>query len=115
MSHLLGLVRHLPSEEIGNSCHWCYPWCMTATMNISLPDSMKAFVDQRVKTRGYGSHSEYLRDLVRRDELEAAKDKLRALVAEGLVSPPGGAWGDFKSSLVNRAEEHRAAQRQRQK
>lgn len=42
---------------------------MTTTINISLPDSMKAFVDQRVKARGYGSHSEYLRDLVRKDEI----------------------------------------------
>ena len=76
-------------------------------MNISLPDSMKAFVDERVKSRGYGSHSEYLRDLVRKDELDAAKDKLRALVAEGLASPPGQAWGDFKATLIARADEHR--------
>ena len=100
---------------LGNSCHCRYSRYMTATMNISLPDSMKAFVDQRVKARGYGSHSEYLRDLVRRDELDAAKDKLRALVAEGLASPPGRAWGDLKVSLVSRAEEHRVAHRQREK
>jgi len=42
---------------------------MTTTMNISLPESLKAFVDERVKGRGYGSHSEYLRDLVRKDEV----------------------------------------------
>lgn len=54
---------------------------MTTTINISLPDSMKAFVDQRVKARGYASHSEYLRDLVCKDEIAAAKDTLRALVA----------------------------------
>lgn len=84
-------------------------------MNISLPESMKAFVDQRVKARGYGSHSEYLRDLVRRDELEAAKDQLRSLVAEGLASPPGRAWGDLKTILVTRAQEYRAAHGQQQK
>ncbi len=77
---------------------------MTTTMNISLPDSMKAFVDERVKARGYGSHSEYLRDLVRKDELEAAKDKLRAMVAEGLGSPPGQPWGELKASLLARAQ-----------
>lgn len=80
---------------------------MTATMNISLPDSMKAFVDERVKARGYGSHSEYLRDLVRKDELEAAKDKLRAMVAEGLASPPGRPWDEFKADLIGRAQTHR--------
>ena len=82
---------------------------MTTTINISLPDSMKVFVDQRVKARGYGSHSEYLRDLVCKDEIAAAKDTLRALVAEGLASPPGREWGEFKAELVARAEQHRAA------
>jgi antitoxin ParD1/3/4 len=77
---------------------------MTTTMNISLPDSMKAFVDERVKARGYGSHSEYLRDLVRKDELEAAKDRLRALVAEGLDSAPGRPWDEFKAELQARAQ-----------
>lgn len=58
-----------------------------ANGNISLPESLKSFVDARVKARGYGSHSEYLRDLVRKDELEAAKDKMRALLMTGLSSP----------------------------
>jgi antitoxin ParD1/3/4 len=53
------------------------------TMNISLPDDMKAFVDQQVQTRGYMSSSEYIRDLLRR-----AKDidDFRALIQEGLDS-----------------------------
>lgn len=77
---------------------------MTATMNISMPESLKAFVDERVKARGYGSHSEYLRDLVRKDELEAAKDKMRDLLLEGLNSPRGRAWGELKADLLNRAK-----------
>jgi antitoxin ParD1/3/4 len=81
---------------------------MTTTMNISLPESLKAFVDERVKSRGYGSHSEYLRDLVRRDELEAAKDKLRAMLQEGLVSPIAGTWDDLKSDLMDRAAAHKS-------
>ncbi len=39
-----------------------------ATMNISLPDSMKAFVDSHVTESGYGTSSEYVRDLIRRDQ-----------------------------------------------
>ncbi len=39
-----------------------------ATMNISLPDSMKAFVDSHVAEAGYGTSSEYVRDLIRRDQ-----------------------------------------------
>lgn len=72
-------------------------------MNISLPDTLKAFIDARVKARGYGSHSEYLRDLVRKDELEAAKDQMRALVMEGLTSPPGRPWAEIKADLLARA------------
>ena len=43
----------------------------TVTMNISLTDDLKVFVDTRVKTRGYSSTSEYMSDLVRRDEERA--------------------------------------------
>jgi antitoxin ParD1/3/4 len=77
---------------------------MTASMNISLPESLKAFVDERVKSRGYGSHSEYLRDLVRKDELEAAKEKMRALIADGLNSPPGRSWDALQSDLTQRLQ-----------
>jgi antitoxin ParD1/3/4 len=79
---------------------------MTTTMNISLPESLKSFVDARVKARGYGSHSEYLRDLVRKDELEAAKDKLRSLLMAGLSSPPGSPWEKVKAGLLARAQQH---------
>lgn len=37
-------------------------------MNISLTEDLKSFVDARVKARSYSSYSEYVRDLVRRDE-----------------------------------------------
>jgi len=76
----------------------------TITMNISLPDTLKAFVDQRVADRGYGSHSEYVRDLVRRDELEAAKDQMRSLMAAGLNSPTGKPWAELGDELLQRAK-----------
>lgn len=57
-----------------------------STMNISLPDELKAFVDEQVATRAYGSASEYVRELLRR-ERDAAQ--LRALLLEGLASGPG--------------------------
>ena len=40
---------------------------MPTTMNISLPDAMKAFVEEQVQSGGFGTVSEYVRDLVRRD------------------------------------------------
>ncbi|WP_207062868.1 type II toxin-antitoxin system ParD family antitoxin [Motiliproteus sp. SC1-56] len=55
-----------------------------STMNISLPDSLKGFVDDQVSQRGFGSSSEYVRELIRRDQDRA---KLRSLLREGIESP----------------------------
>jgi antitoxin ParD1/3/4 len=57
------------------------------TMNISLPDELRSFVDEQVATRGYGSTSEYLRDLIRR---ERDREHLRTLLLEGANSPQTG-------------------------
>jgi putative addiction module CopG family antidote len=38
------------------------------TMNISLPDALKSFVDEQVTGRGYGTSSEYVRELIRKDQ-----------------------------------------------
>ena len=38
-----------------------------STMNISLPEELKDFVDSQVK-RGYGTSSEYVRELIRKDQ-----------------------------------------------
>lgn len=51
-----------------------------ATMNISLPDQMKDWVEQQVATGRYANSSDYVRDLVRRDEERA--DKLKAFQRE---------------------------------
>jgi antitoxin ParD1/3/4 len=56
------------------------------TMNVSLPDELKVFVDERVIHDGYGSTSEYVRDLIRRDR---ERGHLRDLVLEGANSGPG--------------------------
>lgn len=62
-----------------------------STMNISLPDDLKSFVDEQVAGRGYTSTSEYLRALIRLDQ---DKEKLRALLLEGLQSPLSGVVAD---------------------
>ena len=59
---------------------------MPTTMNISLPEAMKAFVDEQVNSGGYGSASEYVRELVRRDQKARAQARLEALLLEGLES-----------------------------
>ena len=51
-----------------------------STMNISLPEPLKNFVDERVANAGYGTSSEYLRELIRRDQ---DRLHLRSLIIEG--------------------------------
>ena len=58
-----------------------------ATMNVSLPDQMKEWVEEQVKTGRYGNSSDYVRDLVRRDqERTEAREKLQQLVDEARAS-----------------------------
>jgi antitoxin ParD1/3/4 len=56
------------------------------TMNISLPDALKSFVDEQVAGRGYGTSSEYVRELIRRDQ---DRQHLRMLLLAGASSPKG--------------------------
>ena len=56
------------------------------TMNISLPDQMKNFVDEQVRSGHYSSVSEYVRDLIRDDEKRKAQEKLEAMLVEGIQS-----------------------------
>ena len=58
-----------------------------ATMNVSLPDKMKQWVEDQVQTGRYGNASDYVRDLVRRDQERAAKKaEFERLVQEGIDS-----------------------------
>ena len=76
-----------------------------STMNISLPESMKSFVDQQVDARGYGTSSEYVRELIRKDQ---DIQQLRALLLEGASSPAGlpvdaGYFDDLRKRVRSRA------------
>jgi antitoxin ParD1/3/4 len=57
-----------------------------ATMNISLPDDLKSFVDEQVAGR-YSTSSEYIRELIRREQ---GLQRLRDLLLEGTASPLEG-------------------------
>lgn len=59
-----------------------------ATMNISLTDPLKEFVDEEVREGGYSSTSDYVRDLIRQRQRQKAEETLRALLLEGLNSGP---------------------------
>lgn len=55
-------------------------------MNVSLPDTMRDYIEQQVKAGGYGSISEYIRDLIRQDQKRKTKEHLETLLLEGLDS-----------------------------
>ena len=72
-----------------------------ATMNISLPDDLKAFVDEQVAEHAYGSTSEYLRELIRK---QRDVEKLRGLLLAGPGSGPATPMEpDFFDKMRQRA------------
>ena len=58
-------------------------------MSFALPESLREYIDARVRDGDYGNTSEYLRDLIRRDQREQAARRLRDLIADGLGSGAG--------------------------
>ena len=54
-------------------------------MNISLPDTLKSFVDEQVSQGCYGTSSEYVRELIRKDQ---DRLQLRSLLLAGAASAP---------------------------
>jgi antitoxin ParD1/3/4 len=75
------------------------------TVTISLPESLKEFIDAEVQTKGYGNVSEYVRGLLREAQAKDADARLEALLLEGLASGKDAAltrdfWRDLKVDAV---------------
>ena len=62
-----------------------------STINISLPGSLKSFVDDQVSQRGYSTSSEYVRELIRKDQ---DRQHLRGLLLAGAGSAPTTSMDD---------------------
>ncbi len=56
------------------------------TLNISLPESMREFINQQIDSGGYSTASEYIRHLIRQDQEKAEKKQIEKLLLEGLNS-----------------------------
>jgi antitoxin ParD1/3/4 len=56
------------------------------TITISLPESLKAFIDTQLATKGYGNVSEYFRSLLRDAQAREQEERLETLLLEGLAS-----------------------------
>jgi antitoxin ParD1/3/4 len=72
-----------------------------STMNISLPDALKSFVDKQVSQGAYGTSSEYVRELIRKDQ---DRVRLRAILLTGAESEMGKAFApSYFDNLRSRA------------
>jgi putative addiction module antidote protein, CC2985 family len=83
------------------------------TMNISLPDQLKKFVDDQVGSGRYSSVSEYVRDLIRDDEKRKSQEKLEALLMEGIQSGEPTEmrredWDEIRREAVKQFESRKA-------
>lgn len=79
-----------------------------ATMNVSLPAPMKDWVEGQTRTGRYSNASDYVRDLIRRDqERQTAVAELQKLVDEGLAGGPAQTF-DMEAFLTRKREEHAA-------
>ncbi len=62
-----------------------------ATMNISLPDPMREWVEQQIASGLFANNSDYVRDLIRKDQLQAVKlQALQRAITDGLESGDAG-------------------------
>ena len=71
-----------------------------STMNISLPESLKSFVDAQVSSRGFGTSSEYVRELIRKDQERLHLREL--LLASAGSKPAAAADAAYFASLRDR-------------
>jgi antitoxin ParD1/3/4 len=83
------------------------------TMNISLPDQLKEFVESQVGSGSYSTVSEYVRELIRDDQRRKAQDKLEALLIEGIQSGEPTEmtrkdWDDIRREAVKQFEKRKS-------
>jgi antitoxin ParD1/3/4 len=82
------------------------------TVTISMPESLKEFVDLQLARRGFGNVSEYFRTLLRDAQTREKDARLEALLLEGLTSGEDIAvnrqfWRDLKAEAAQIAAKHR--------
>jgi len=86
------------------------------TVTISLPESLKAFIDHQLATKGYGNVSEYFRSLLREAQQAEEDARLESLLVEGLA---GGEdipltrefWKDLKTEARQLAKKRKSRKR----
>jgi antitoxin ParD1/3/4 len=82
-----------------------------ATITISLPESLKAFIEEQVSQEGFGTVSEYVRALVRGEQKRQAQLRLETLLLEGLQSDASEMtdqdWADIRAEVRQRIQQRK--------
>ena len=89
------------------------------TVTISLPETLKTFIDHQLATKGYGNVSEYFRTLLREAREREEELQLEALLMDGLVS--GGEdipltrefWKNLRTDALDMTKKHKARKKRR--
>jgi antitoxin ParD1/3/4 len=83
------------------------------TVTISLPETLKTFINQQLATKGYGNVSEYFRSLLREAQAREEEARLEALLLEGMacegddIPLTRAFWKDLKSEAFDLAKKHK--------
>ncbi|GAX34346.1 type II toxin-antitoxin system ParD family antitoxin [Nodularia sp. NIES-3585] len=83
-------------------------------MNISLPDTMRTYIEEQVAQGAYSSVSEYFRELVRQDQKHKANERLQTMLLEGLNSGNAAEmtaqdWEDIRQTVSERINKRQSA------
>ena len=83
------------------------------SLNISLPESLKEYLENQVKERGYSTPSDYIRALVREDQKRKAEQKLEGLLLDGInsgkpIEVTSQYWEQKRRRLVERQKDHKS-------
>ncbi|NEO97196.1 MAG: type II toxin-antitoxin system ParD family antitoxin [Symploca sp. SIO2E9] len=81
------------------------------SINISLPDEMRSYVEEQVAQGSYSTVSEYFRELIRLDQKRKAQESLEILLLEGLESGDATQmtdtdWEDIRQVVRSRLGKH---------
>jgi antitoxin ParD1/3/4 len=100
-----------PLTNLAKARHIAFMEEAMATMNVSLPDPMKKWVEAQARTGRYANASDYVRDLIRRDQERSDKiGAMQLFVDEGLASDVGSRSKDeLFSAALSRVEATRGA------
>src|SRR5689334_10009913 len=97
-------------------CHWpdsiARELNHMTSLNISLPEPLREWIEAQIKRGRYGNASEYLRDLIRRDQDRQAQERLEDLLLEGTKSGPASYltkrdWAELRTDVAERLERRR--------